>query len=301
VALVVLSPVLVWNAQHHWASFAFQAGRGAPSHGLHPLGPFEALLAQAGLMGPWVFVPMAVAAVGAIRAEPAEERGWFLLMLGAPTIVLFTVTPLLGGLGLPHWPMPGWLLLYPLLGAGLAEAAARRPWPRTWLIGSALVLMALGVGAAFDAETGVLGGAFPRAFKRGDPTQESIEWTQARTELARRGQLGPSGQPVIALQWNEAGKLGQVVGDEAQVLVFSPDPREFGFRSSAPLVGHDALIVGRLATLRRRTPELSRYFQNLTWEPPISVGREGRAEIMIGVIEARRLLKPYPQPAFARP
>jgi len=69
-SLLILSPVLIWNAQHHWASFAFQAGRGAPTHGLHPLGPIEALLAQAALMLPWIFVPMALAVVSAARTAP---------------------------------------------------------------------------------------------------------------------------------------------------------------------------------------------------------------------------------------
>jgi hypothetical protein len=248
-------------------------------------------------MAPWVFVPMAVAVTRSARAGRGDERSFLLLMLAAPTIVLFTLAPLFGGLGLPHWPMPGWLILYPLLGALLADATQRRGWPRGWLVGSGLALAVIGVGAAYDADTGALGAAFPKAFKRGDPTQETIEWTQVRTELARRGQLG---EPVVAVQWNEAGKLSQALGDRTLVLAFSPDPREFGLRSSAPLVGHDVLIVGRLPALQRRAPELAGDFQSLAWEPSIAVGRQGRAEIVIGVIQARRLLRPYPQPPYAR-
>ena len=301
-ALAIVSPVLIWNAQHHWASFAFQAGRGAPTHGLHPLGPIEALLAQAALMLPWIFVPMVVAAVGAARSGRANERRWFLLMLGAPTILLFTLTPLLGSLGLPHWPMPGWLLLFPLLGERLSAAEPEKRWPRIWLAASAALLIALGAAAAFDAATGELGADHPRLFKRGDPTQESIEWTAVRSELARRGQFGPARPVLVSLQWNEAGKLGEALGDRAEVVVFSPDPREFGLRqASGRLVGRDTLIVGRVETLKKRLPELRGYFQSLHADAPIAVGREGRAEILVGVVEAHRLLRPYPVPAFARP
>ena len=300
--LLILSPVLVWNAQHHWASFAFQVGRGAPTHGLHPLGPIVALLAQAALILPWIFAPMALAAWDAARSDPAEERRWFLLMLAAPTIALFTLTPLLGSLGLPHWPMPGWLLLFPLLGERLAIAAQAGRWPRTWLAVSALFLVLFGAVAAYDADTGAFGAAFPKLFKRGDPTAESIEWTAVRAELARRGELGPSSPVVVAAQWNEAGKLGEALGDRATVVVFSPDPREFGLRQdNAGLVGRDALILGRIDALKRRLPAISAYFQNVRWAPPIAVGREGRAEIVVGVVEAHRLLRPYPQPAFAKP
>ena len=302
VALLVLSPVLVWNGEHHWASFAFQGGRGAPTHGLHPLGPILALLAQAGLLLPWVFIPMAWAGVRAARGGPADERRWFLLMLAAPAIVLFTLTPFLGSLGLPHWPMPGWLLLFPLLGEALAQAAETKTWPRTWLAASAAVLVVLAAAAAWDADTGALGAAFPHLFRKGDPTQEAIEWTAVRTELGRRGQLGPLGPFVVALQWNDAGKLGAALGRETQVVVFNADPREFGLQvDPARLVGHDALIIGRLDALKRRAPELGGYFQSLRWDAPIAVGRGGRAEIVLGVIRARQLLRPYPRPSFAAP
>jgi hypothetical protein len=301
-ALAIVSPVLVWNAQHHWASFAFQGGRGAPGHGIHPLGPFEALLAQAGLMLPWVFVPMVLAVWDAARREPSNDRRWFLLMLAAPTVLLFTLTPLFGALGLPHWPMPGWLLLFPLLGARLASAAESKTWPRIWLAVSAALLVGLGAVAAWDADTGDLGADFPRLFKRGDPTQESIEWTAVRDQLAQRGQLGPSGPFVVATQWNEAGKLAEALDGAAKVVVFSPDPREFGLTGdTAGLIGRDAVIIGRPAALRRRLPELSSYFQSVAWAAPIAVGREGRGEIVLGVIEAHRLLRSYPRPAFAKP
>ena len=302
VALAILSPVLVWNLDHHWASFAFQVGRGAPTHGVHPLGPVEALGAQAALLAPWVFVPLAWAAWDAARAGRADERRWFLVMLAAPTIGLFTLIPLLGSLGLPHWPMPGWLLLFPLLGERLARAAQSKGWPRTWLAASTILLVNLGVGAAFDADTGDLGAAWPRLFKRGDPTAESIEWAAVRSALARRGELGPPAPVIIATQWNEAGKLGAALGDRARIEVFSPDPREFGLRpGNAGQVGQDALILGRLEALRRRLPALAGYFQALTIEPPIVVGREGRPEMLIGVVRAHHQLRPYPRPAFARP
>ena len=301
-ALAVLSPVLVWNAQHHWASFAFQAARGAPSHGLHPLGPIEAVLAQAGLILPWIFVPLMLAVGRAVRAGPGEERRWFLLMLAAPTVVLFTLIPFFGSLGLPHWSMPGWLLLFPLLGEQLSLAAEHKSWPKTWLAVSGALLIGFGAIAAYDADTGVLGAAYPALFKRGDPTQESIEWTTVRTELARRGDLAGPAPLIVSTQWNEAGKLEAALGDRATVVVFSPDPREFGLRQTmASLVGRDGLIIGRAEALKKRLPALAGYFRSVTWEAPVAVGRQGRAEILVGVVRARRLLRPYPEPGFARP
>jgi hypothetical protein len=301
--LAILSPVVIWNAGHGWASFAFQSGRGAPNHGLRLLGPLVALAAQAVLLLPWIFWPMARAAAGSARAGAADERRWFCLMLAAPAIAVFTLMPLVSPLGLPHWSMPGWLLLFPLLGERLATAAGlRRRWPRAWLIVSVLVVALGGALALSDAATGWAGGAYPKLFKRGDPTVETLEWTGVRTELQRRGKLGAGTPLLIAPQWNEAGKLDEAVGDVATVMVFSPDQREFAFRhDAAAFIGRDALVVGKLDSLNKRLPELRGYFHDVSADPPIVIGRDGHPELTIGVIEARGLLRPYPQGLARKP
>ncbi len=293
IALAVLSPVLLWNANHGWVSFAFQAGRGAPKR-LHPEGPLLALAGQMGVLLPWIFAPLVAAAVSAIRAGPANDRRWLCLMLGAPAIVIFTLAPLIGAPTLPHWPMPGWLMLFPLLGELLARAAITKTWPRTWAVASLLFVLCVGVLAANDAATGWLGARFPKAFHRGDPTAETIEWTQLRDTVAQSPILHQPGAFVAALKWNEAGKVDQAVGDMVPVAVLSSDPRQFGYRhSTRALIGHDALIVGRLDTVNGRMADLAPYFRSLRPLAPIRVGRGGRGEITLGLIEARGLLKPY--------
>ncbi|HEY2658612.1 MAG TPA: glycosyltransferase family 39 protein [Caulobacteraceae bacterium] len=293
IAVIVLSPVILWNADHGWVSFAFQAGRGAPKR-LHPDGPLIALVGQMGLLLPWIFAPLVAAAISAGRAGPSVERRWLCLMLGLPAIVIFTLAPLLGAPTLPHWPMPGWLMLFPLLGELLARAAQARTWPRTWAVASLLFVLCVGVLAANDAATGWLGGRFPKAFRRGDPTAETIEWAQLRDTVAQSPILHEPGAFVAALKWNEAGKIDQAVGDLAPVAVLSSDPRQFGYRhSTRDLIGHDALIVGRLDTVTGRMADIAPYFRSLRLLPPIRVGRDGRGEITLGLVEAKGLLKPY--------
>ena len=297
VTLAILSPVLIWNAQNGWASFAFQAGRGAPGHAFHPFGWLLALAGQMALLLPWVFVPMVVAAWQAFRAGPGEPRRWMGLALAAPTILVFTLAPIFGPKGLPHWSMPGWLLLFPLLGEYLGRGAFDRGWRRVWAIGSLAFALLVGAAATFEAATGVLGADLPGAFKKGDPTTESIEWTAARAVLIQRGQLKPGGPFVVALKWNEAGKVDQAVGDIDPVTVFSDDPREYRYRYAPDaFLGRDALIIGRAETVKVRAAALSPYFQSMTPLAPIWVGRGGRNEIQLGVISAHDLLKPY-QPA----
>jgi hypothetical protein len=300
VVLIVASPVVIWNAQHQWVSFAFQGGRGA-GRKMALFGPLQSLAGQAALLLPWVAAPLAWAGWMAARAGPKDARSWFCVMAAAPAVVLFTVIPILGSKVLPHWPMPGWLLLFPVLGEALARRANEgRVWPRRWAWASGALLALLWGVAASDAATGWIQDAFPRAFPKTDPTYEAIDWRRLRTDLDLRGVLKP-GMFVVAAEWNEAGKIDQALGDAAPVLVFNQDPREYAFRpDSRVFLGHDALIVGRGPTVAQELADIGPHFAALTPLEGFSAGRGGKAEIPLTVILAHDLRTPYPLPPWAR-
>ena len=121
----MLSPVLVWNAENDWVSFAFQGARGAPHGQWRPLQVGAMVLGQIIWVTPWIFVPLAAALLAATRLALEDPRRLYLVCLALPPIVFFTLTPLWGSRGQPHWPMPGWFFVYPLLGVWLVEAEAR--------------------------------------------------------------------------------------------------------------------------------------------------------------------------------
>jgi hypothetical protein len=112
-ALVVVSPVLVWNAQNQWVSFAYQAGHGAG-------GAWQwdhlvrYLLLQLLAYGPLLWWGFA----GWLRTAPRGQRlgGFFAI----PWLVLVAMSG--GGSGLPHWTAPAWVALSPFAGVALAHA-----------------------------------------------------------------------------------------------------------------------------------------------------------------------------------
>jgi hypothetical protein len=293
IVLLIISPVIVWNAQHQWISFTFQAGRGAAHH-FNPGGLVTALLGEAGLLTPWVAVPLVWAVVKALRAR--EPREWFLVIAAAPTLVLFNLLPLVGAKVLPHWPMPGWLLLFPLLGAVLAQSV--KPWPTRWAWASGAALAVIWAVAVSDAATAWIKDVIPSL--KTDPTAEAMDWRRLRTELDRRGLLKP-GTFVVAAEWNEAGKIDQAVGDAAPVLVFNSDPREYAFRQpSEHFLHHDALIVGRGPTVDQELGRIAPHFASLTPLAGVTVGRGNKDEIALTVIAAHDLTSPYPLPSWAK-
>lgn len=299
-ALAIASPVFVWNFQHHWASFEFQADRASPG-GFHPGYVLANIGGQAIWLLPWIFVPLLIAAVRALRAGRAAERSWYCLCLGLPTIVVFTVIPLWGGhIGLPHWQMPGWLMLFPVLG-DWASRAIEAPRLRRFGIAGSAAMLVFAAALVFQVNTGYghIDARSPSPFA--DPTLEMLSWRQLPPQLEARGLL-PPGTFVIATSWFYAGKIDQALNDGVPIVVFNDDPREFGLRDGRrDLLGHDAIVVAPIGAMRGIAAGLRPYFDSIAEEPaPIALGRLGRSEIELRVLRARHLRTPLPAPAWAR-
>jgi hypothetical protein len=300
VAVVIVSPVLLWNAQHRWISFAFQFGHSLPQDGRH-LANFAANLGgQFVWVFPWIFVPLLVSAWQALRGGRDRERSWYCVCLALPTIAIFTIVPLWGNRGLPHWQMPGWLMLYPVLGDYLARRA-KTGWPRRWAISGAALMVGLTFLIVGHAVTGYGRLLIPQLFARGDPTLEAFEWKPLRAELAARGLLDRPNLFVVATYWLEAGRIDQALRGALPVVAFGAlnDPKNFAFRyDQNRFVGEDALLIGRnidSGVLARLRP----YFESVEELPSITFGRSGLREIELRVLLARSLKMPFPSP-YAR-
>ncbi|HSP82058.1 MAG TPA: glycosyltransferase family 39 protein, partial [Myxococcaceae bacterium] len=105
VALCVFSPVLVWNATHGWASFAFQtAGRASEVRGVRPFLVWRYVGLQAVAVGPVLYVGLwSVARRLVPRARAGEPRAVLLALSAVPGLLLFTaVSPV-------HWVKMNWV------------------------------------------------------------------------------------------------------------------------------------------------------------------------------------------------
>jgi 4-amino-4-deoxy-L-arabinose transferase-like glycosyltransferase len=127
VALVLVSPVVIWNAQNHWVSFVYQAKHGAGSRwqGMHLL---RFLLVQLLAFGPLLW--WAGAGIKAVAQPQRLLLGFFVI----PFAVLAYLSG--GGSSLPHWTAPAWVALAPFAGIGLAH---------TWASGRRFTVQALGL------------------------------------------------------------------------------------------------------------------------------------------------------------
>jgi 4-amino-4-deoxy-L-arabinose transferase-like glycosyltransferase len=305
VAVAAASPPILWNAEHGWVSFLFQSKRGG-GHGPSLLGLGRVILGQAAYLGPWTLVAALWAAVRSLRLDrTASGPTAFLVAIASPAIVLFTLVPLVGGDGLPHWQMPGWLFLLPLLGRAIAETGTRSARLARGFAGIAAALLAVAALLVAGLRLVPPSPQTVARLKIGGFLEESLSWRGLAEDLAARGLLapGPDGSPpgVVAFRWIEAARLGEALGGRATVMVFDADPRGFAFQTDpAAFVGRDLLLIGRPKTFARGLEAVRPFFAGIETIAPIRVrlgdGTLFEASAAIG----RDLLAPYPLPYPSR-
>ena len=292
VALAMVTPVMVWNARHGWASFAFQGARGIPGGGLRPAQLLTMVLGEIAFLSPWIFAPLVAGLMSAFRYR-RDDRYLFLLCLSLPPIVLFTLTPLWGGRGQPHWAMPGWFFVYPLLGAwverlGISVVALRR-----WALGSSALLAAIAGVAALQASTGWPLASLTTRSGLADPMLEAFAWS----DLTKAPIFNRAPSFIISTKWSDAGKIALAFGPRIPVFVLSNDPRGWAFMDeSASFVGRRGIIVTPAADAASTIAAARRVFTGLGQPELYTLGRRGRPEIKLALIPAFGLTRSLPMP-----
>jgi hypothetical protein len=289
VALLIFSPVLVWNAEHHWISFTFQAARGQVRQ-LNLVGFLQVIGGQMAYLLPLIWATLWVLFVRAARSGPAQSRDWFLVCLAGGPMLLFTVSGLWAGKVLPHWAAPGYLMLFPLVGRELARAfAPSHHWAKWWIglcAGTTLPLLAAVIVLALVPWAGVSFGGKTLP----DPLLETLDWHDVDRELTRRGLIPSADVVVVSPRWHEAGKLAVALDGKVPVLCLSDDPRGFGVNLRAgDAIGKDALIIG--AGLDRKDVDAlyATYFDAIEDAAPITLTRAGHPAATVRVYRGRHL------------
>jgi len=282
ITLSLLFPVLLWNYENRWVSFVFQGGRGLATGRFHFQYVLSIIVGQIALLLPWIMLPLTTAMIQMGRCSRPESPVRFLVCLALPPIVVFTVIPLWGARGLPHWPMPGWFFGFPLLGAWFSRIRRETIILRRWSIVSAGALCGLLLVGVTMASSGWSRLIVPDGIKYEDPTLESFNWTDLRE--ARLLQPAGSRPPafIIARNWMDGGKIDQALGGRIPVMIFSDDPRQFAFdRNSNDYLGQDGIIIVKSSHAAAEVQRLGSFFESFGKAETLSLGRRGTDEISL--------------------
>ena len=288
---VLFLPEIVWNAEHQWCSIAFQGGR-ALGHKWHPFAPFVVLGGEALYLLPWLWLPLVAVLVGTLRLGPRHWPSWLLACCATPAVVLFAIVGIWSDKPvLFHWAVPGYLALFPLLGAALARWSLvhGRMLRLAGLASAGLILAGLAVVAS-EVRWDWLPSVGENFALGADPDLAAVDWTSLVPEMRSRGWIG-TGKPVLAtLHWHEAGKLSYAVGGLTPVLCLGDDPREFGLTEPGrDHQGEDVLVLAPGSPNDRTEKRLGAMFQAVEPLAGLSLMHEGRPAMEIAVYLGRRL------------
>ncbi|MGE4482130.1 glycosyltransferase family 39 protein [Acidocella sp.] len=276
-ALLLFSPVVIWNAQHHWASFDYQGGR-ATGLRLRPLMPLSIWGGEALYVLPWLWAPMIWLLIRAFIAGAAQRASWLLGWASVIPVLLFAVVGLWSHTHiLFHWAAPGYLMLFPLLG----DWAVRRS-PR--LMGTVAAISGGLLACAALLIVGLVQFGLPpvlaNSFKPGkSPMLQAVDWVSI-------GRAMPPGIDAVAAQrWFDAGKIGYALrrdGIDIPVTVFGRAPHQFVFTTPPQsLLGKTVLLIAMpgssTATWNRFAPD----FVSLKPGPVLPVLDHGRILLLI--------------------
>ncbi len=294
-AATMFMPVVAWNAEHHWCSIAFQGGR-ALGRSWHPLAPFIVLSGEALYVLPWLWLPMMAALVRAWRRGRHEWSSWLLACCASPAIVLFALVGLWSRKPvLFHWAAPGYLVLFPLLGAALVRWSAVHGRRAPVLVGMASTALII-AGAGFIGSEArwnwlpMIGEDFAQG---ADPDLAAVDWTSLEPEMRARGWIGAGAPALATLHWHSAGKLAYALGRVAPVFCLGADPREFGLTNPAARhLGEDVLVLSPGPRQARVKEELAAMFDAVEPRDSLILLHHGRPAMEIAVYLGRRLADP---------
>jgi 4-amino-4-deoxy-L-arabinose transferase-like glycosyltransferase len=291
VALLLFLPVILWNAEHDWASFSFQGGRATGTR-FRPWKPLITLAGEALFLLPWIWLLLFAEFVKAVRGGPKDERRWLLCCLAAGAVVLFALISVWSSHGvLFHWSMPGYLMLFPLAGVFLAhQEIVRASWLRGGLIATVTVVLAgvsiVATEVNFHWIPSVVGGVK----KITDHESDIIDWWSLRTQLVERGLLERGNLFVGATDWNNVGKIDYALGGAVPVVCLGNDPKQYGLTHPlAAQLGRDALILDKHMTLESVQQAYGARFDSVEELPPLQVMQAGRLALRFNLFLAHRL------------
>ncbi|MEO0802346.1 MAG: glycosyltransferase family 39 protein [Cyanobacteria bacterium J06642_2] len=323
---IALFPILLWNANHDWASFVFQSSRAVPAEdyqfgrlAMTWLATVVILWPPFGLPLWWETLTASIRQLSSPFTPPVYGRDTrlkyrFILSISLPVALGFT---LMGGYRsiLPTWPAPGLWELTILLGVAVArwgDRASRLVW--RWLIASglslglsiAIALLHLNAGILqFPSQNAWFGGFIPIA---DDGSTQLLDIVQLRRKVRQSPEIMKaiaSSDFYLSNHWFLSGQTAMTLVpiDRKPITCFSPDdPRGFAYWSQpSDWLGQTGLYV-TTSTYRRSldgtdsVATFREYFDSVDPVGEVELERGREAIAMVEFFQATSLERPFPNP-----
>jgi hypothetical protein len=302
-ALAVFTPVILWNAQHDFVSFLFQGGRAVG--GNLSLNRFlQALAGQIAYLTPLIFAPlfyqMFKVTRNAIRKR--DSTSLFITIFGVVPVVFILLISISKPI-LPHWTLPGYIVLMLPLSRWLAElipinrAVRLASWITVGFIGIILILLVLHTRfGIFHLEKLAQRGWISQKDAQMDATLDAFGWEQVPVWVSEK--YGDKQPFIFTNKWFLSGEVALAVQGRYPVLCFNEkDARGFGFWDAAKdMRGKDGIFICSSRYPLEPAQLYSEYFENISEADSIIIYRGEVPAKVLYFYHCRNLIKRYPLP-----
>ena len=269
IAVVMISPVLYWNAQHDWASFLYQINHGTGNTVWEVDSLIRTQLTQLASYTPFIFLLGWWMMLKPEHYRTPETR--LLLLFALPVTLLFA-----WGSGyeesLPHWVSLAWLLLLPII-VHWAWQRRDKKWLKPlmyvhFILAGSLVLLAHSL--LYQPNNPWI----PFEDHK-NPIQGDYGWpqaTQTALSLQKRITDEPAKLPLFVSNWSVTSHLAWYARPQP-VYTTGNRQTQYDFWFGSPKAGTDGLLV--VPHYEDTPPKTQKqgYFErcNLLKEEPLSV------------------------------
>lgn len=274
-AALASSPILIWNLQHHWASFDKQWSHAFAPQDAKPLQWFGDFVAsQAGLITPLIFLFCLWGMLWALRHGWRERRpAWFLLGTLSLPVLLFFLERNLSVRVQPNWPGP--LYLPAIIAAvGAFEHLRGRQRVAGWLCKAYLLAPWLGLALTLMVYTQAVHPWLPIP-QRLDATHRLDGWTTLGAAIDTQRQRYPDAF-LLTTSHNITGVISFY--SQGQPAVYQRERIRYpylGDADYAALPGRAGIYVTRVED--DQAAEVAKHFDRFTRLQDLSLTRAGES------------------------
>ncbi len=248
IAVILVSPVLIWNAQHDWASFRFQSVRATAVHEMSVRTVLDYIGLQFGLVG-FVLLPVVLSGLILTARRGYLNREPVAILLSTSVLVPFlyffwkSLTLRVGD----TWPMFMWPIGFAAAGVNIA-LLPRENWP-AWMVRSTIFWANTAVVTGLAAVVLVFLYYVATPFNligKTDPVGGEAGYEQVVARV--QAELKKSGATWIATtDYRTYAMLRWFLHDRVPVIEINERGRFQGFRDPGMdrIEGHAGLYVGR--------------------------------------------------------
>lgn len=273
-ALIIFSPVIIWNSQHEWVSFLFQSSsRFSQMRRLRLDYFFQLIGSQLGMLTPYILVLVLVGwfQIGRLSFKETNEKYSLLFWIALPVYFVFTLSSF-RSLVKMNWLAPAYITS--IIASMVWIESAQTKWSqrfKKWLapgliVGLVIVLFmhVMPIVPMFPSRKGDSWTGWQELSERVMQIKQAMD--EATFIFGHEYKI-PS-EITFYTPHHEPTHSGEIIGEKGLQYTYWTNFDE--------LIGKNAIFVTSDAQRYRNLNNVKRYFDSVVEEPPLKIIHHGR-------------------------